>query len=301
MVSMKRLCRPIIVLNALLLLMAGYLLLVNHISQLQARSSVQLVQKAYSGQEETIVFPLNTGANPNTYFDAATKQAIPEPGWLAGWLANVRGQKHVISPDSAPVLSLAVTYGRKVVVDILLERGADVNVPDDKGSTPLHYAALHNQRDILITLLDHHADVNHANSAGQTALHIAVAQHNVVNAQILLDRGANPSLADKAGQTPLDNIGFKAEDQHREWMLHYGENKLAPAKDLKETPQTITVSYKRRLDSLRPLIVALQRSGAKMSKETQNRLAGSFDLNPRDVDQALAAPIAAAKPGKSRQ
>ncbi len=298
---MKRFSRPIIILNALLLIVAGYLLLNNYISQMKVQSSVELVQKAYEGEEETVVFSLNAGADPNTYFDAATKQMIPEPGWAEDWLASVRGQKHAIRPDSAPVISLAVTYGRQYVVDRLLARGADVNAPDDKGSTPLHYAALHNQRDILLTLLDHHADVNHANSAGQTALHIAVAQHNVVNAQLLLDRGANPDLADKAGQTPLDNIGLEAEDQHREWMLRYGENKLAPAQDLKETPQAITASYKRRLDSLRPLIVALQRSGAKMFKETQNRLAGSFDLNPRDVDKALATPDTTTKTGKSGQ
>ncbi len=301
MVSMKRLSRRILVLiNISLFILAAGLLYAQFVSRQSSMYNAQLVQWAYQGDDDYHGKSLRPGANPDTYFDADTKQAIPEESLVSSWLARISGQKHGISPNSAPVLSLAVTYGRQTLVEELLTRGANVNAPDDKGSTPLHYAALHNQRDILITLLDHHADVNHANSAGQTALHIAVAQHNVVNAQLLLDRGANSNPADKAGQTPLDSIGFEAEDQHREWMLHYGENKLAPAKDLKETPQSITASYKRRLDGLRPLIVALQRSGAKMSGETQNRLAGSFDLNPREVDQALTAPDPTANPGKTR-
>ena len=289
---MKRLSRPLLILiNILLVVLVVCLLYANFASQQRDVYNARLVQWAYQGDENRYGKSLQLGANPDAYFDADTKKAIPEVGWLAGRMARLRGRKPALSPNSAPVLSLAITYGRQALIEKLLAQGADVNAPDDKGSTPLQYAVLHNQRDILLTLLDHRADVSHANSAGDTALHIAIAQANVVNAQLLLDRGANPNAANKAGHTPLDSLGDRAEDLHREWMLAYGDSKI-PATNAqmpKDPPASVTKTYQRRLDNLRPLILALQRSGAVMSHDTQNRLAGSFDLNPREVEQALAA------------
>ena len=72
---------------------------------------------------------------------------------------------------------------------MLLSHGANVNAEDDKGYTPLFYAASNCCLEILIELLDRgHANVNHkANRNGKTALSKA---HNSETVMLLIKYGA---------------------------------------------------------------------------------------------------------------
>lgn len=62
---------------------------------------------------------------------------------------------------------------------------ADVNIADDKGNTPLFYAARNGNKEICEFLVRHKANVNESCAGGNTPLHLAFASNQVmVNFQL---------------------------------------------------------------------------------------------------------------------
>lgn len=59
----------------------------------------------------------------------------------------------------AQALMAAVLGGKSASVRELLSRGADPEVPNREGMTPLHAAAFQNQRDVIEALIEGGADV----------------------------------------------------------------------------------------------------------------------------------------------
>jgi len=70
---------------------------------------------------------------------------------------------------STPLIS-AIVFGKMDVAMILIEGGADVNIPNNDGSTPLYCAAFFCHQEIVQALLDKGADKSIRNSFGTTAL-----------------------------------------------------------------------------------------------------------------------------------
>lgn len=72
-------------------------------------------------------------------------------------------------------LALAATCGEVEALQLLLARGADVDVKDDKGNAPLHGAALLGHVECAVALMANGADVNLVGEDGKTPLDIAAA------------------------------------------------------------------------------------------------------------------------------
>ena len=103
-----------------------------------------------------------------------------------------------------PLLYAARPEGHPQTVLALLEGGAEVNVADDFGMTPLHGAAMIGDVDVARVLIDKGADVNRQTRDGYTALHIAAISGKTGFVQFLLDKGANRNLREKRNLTPAD-------------------------------------------------------------------------------------------------
>ena len=101
-------------------------------------------------------------------------------------------------------LGLATRKGLADVAQLLLERGANPNLQDEGGFTPLHGATSWGHTAIAQLLLDRGANPNLQNKYGETPLQAAAAEGHTAIARLLLERGANPNLQDEDGETPLD-------------------------------------------------------------------------------------------------
>lgn len=83
-------------------------------------------------------------------------------------------------------------------VDVMVEAGANVNVRDANGMTPLHLCS--NER-CVERLLEAGADPNARNLQGETPLVAAVQYNMAPKIQLLLEAGADPYLVDGQGRT----------------------------------------------------------------------------------------------------
>ena len=80
---------------------------------------------------------------------------------------------------------LAAKKGYKNIVEILLDRGIDINSKDNYGYTALHIATSHGRMNIVEMLLDRGNDNNSKNNNGCTALHSAAIHGNMNIVEIL--------------------------------------------------------------------------------------------------------------------
>lgn len=98
----------------------------------------------------------------------------------------------------------AARQGESEEIKLLLEEGAGVNVKNENGWTPLHWATRNGHADAVRVLLDKGAHMNAKNNCGSTPLHLASHLGRVEVAYVLLDRGADLNTKNDSGKTPLD-------------------------------------------------------------------------------------------------
>lgn len=113
--------------------------------------------------------------------------------------------------DGSTALHVAVRQAihleeRLHMVNLLLANEADVDLTDEHGLTPLHYAACPPEVEVasvIRALLQHGAVVDAADSDGLTPLHYAARNGAVEASDILMDNGADCCAVSKGGITPL--------------------------------------------------------------------------------------------------
>lgn len=89
----------------------------------------------------------------------------------------------------------------------LVEAGADVNLANDNGSTPLHTAVCcRDGGKTVATLVELGANIDAQEQRGRTALHWAVLGRYPDSTAILLEAGADTSIQDENGKTAWDII-----------------------------------------------------------------------------------------------
>lgn len=82
---------------------------------------------------------------------------------------------------------------------LLYQKGANLNLKDRDGNTPLILASISRWSEGVATLIRLKAQVNAQNRLGETALLKAVQARDTDGAKLLIDAGANPDIADNSG------------------------------------------------------------------------------------------------------
>jgi len=122
-------------------------------------------------------------------------------------------------------LHAAAHKGHFQIAEYLIKHGANVNVKDEDGYTPLHNTAHSflkgsppkrteaDRNRIAALLLEYGATVNATINHGETPLHEAALTNNIGLVQLLLENGGGPNIQQAQGMTPLHFALFAGKDR----------------------------------------------------------------------------------------
>jgi len=152
---------------------------------------------------------------------AALNNNVPKPSTIAEVARqgnHIELRKQMKKEKRAPSMrevEAALAGGSPMVMDILLQCGANVRERNGHGSTLLHQACHQGQQEIVSMLLEYECDINARNSKGQSPLHLACCSYSryrkAAIVRMLLESGADTALCDKWGHTPLWYVENKSK------------------------------------------------------------------------------------------
>ena len=127
-------------------------------------------------------------------------------------------------------LHIVARRGDETYTRFLLQKGADPNLKDGRGNTPLILAVNGGFANLIPILTAARANVNLGNSAGETPLIRAVQRRDLGMVRTLLLAGADPDQADViAGQSARDYARVDARNQVLSKMLEEAPRRTRPA------------------------------------------------------------------------
>lgn len=109
-----------------------------------------------------------------------------------------------IQLQSYSLVNFAAYYNQPLLMQFLIEKGADFNQPCDKGFTPLITAASRNHLSCVETLVEANCLLNEVTHEGFSALMFAAYNQNESIATTLVEAGADLQQTLPGGETVLD-------------------------------------------------------------------------------------------------
>ena len=113
-----------------------------------------------------------------------------------------------VDPDARDMmgysaLHIAVSNNIPSCVQPLLGLGADINIRNNEGESPVLLASKLGHEDVLTSLLKSGADTSIVDVGGGGCLHLASMSGHVSCMKLLLEHGVEADLSDQSGTTPL--------------------------------------------------------------------------------------------------
>ncbi|CAN0178531.1 unnamed protein product [Scytosiphon promiscuus] len=110
------------------------------------------------------------------------------------------------------------------IVEILLDAGADVTIPDDGGATALHWSAIFGQLCATQMLTEAGAPLEATNINGCTPLQLAGECGHAKVIRALLDAGANVNSRSALGETALYSAAYHGHVHATKELLRWNAN-----------------------------------------------------------------------------
>ncbi|MDH4239915.1 MAG: ankyrin repeat domain-containing protein [Phycisphaerae bacterium] len=168
-------------------------------------SITALMEAARAGRKNVVEVLLANGANMNVHNH-----------WGSTAMHNAvrNGHKDIVEifiawdfdmrATGAELVFTAAGAGKRAVLQLLHENGAEIDTKAKNEYTPLHIAVFMGHTDVVEWLIDKGADINTSIEYGTTPLHSAVERGRYTMVELLVSKGAACNATNKGGLTPLD-------------------------------------------------------------------------------------------------
>jgi len=134
------------------------------------------------------------------------------------------GAKHSVNDEEdGTALHLACQFGHGEIAALLTDAGAEVSIADQRGWTPLHWAAHNGKLACALAVLENSTsqpDVDALDHQGQSSLHIACLRGHASVAALLIENGASANRATSNGTMPLHRAAMGGHPRIIEALLH---------------------------------------------------------------------------------
>ncbi|MHA1147921.1 MAG: ankyrin repeat domain-containing protein [Promethearchaeota archaeon] len=127
---------------------------------------------------------------------------------------------------SENLLMTAARHDYHAIAKYILEKGANIEVRDYKGNTPLFFAAWEGKLEMVKFLVSKGADINATNDLNWNALMQACLQGHYSVAEFLIEKGSELNLIDEEkGATALILAAFACSEKIVKLLLEKGADK----------------------------------------------------------------------------
>ena len=206
-------------------------------------------------------------------------------------LLDAGANPNVKDRDGMTPLMIACNAGQKEIAEALLAKGAEVNAKDNYDRTPLHSAINAARHEMVVLLVNAGADVNATDKQGQMPLAMAQLRSQTDTAQFLKENGAEvPVLDDRYGAYG-DEMGYSQMASQQAAVSTYRE----PAPEIEIDPNAI----RKQMEEFEGLADALKAVDAKSAMEVRGwvqRRADNRTSLLRSVEKQFELEIAFLKP-----
>jgi ankyrin repeat protein len=202
-----------------------------NVNVLDYESATPLLFAVVRDKTEAAIHLIENGANVNICADRAQGwsplHAAAQCGNLEimNCLIKAGANVNVLESNGATPLYYAVGEDKTEAVIHLIENGADVNLCAGgfKGRSPLHAAALYGNLEIMDCLIKARAIVNVLDSDGATPLYYAVAKGKTEAVIHLIENGANVNRF-KGGRPPIIVAALNRNLEITKFLIEAGAN-----------------------------------------------------------------------------
>ena len=121
---------------------------------------------------------------------------------------NKTGQAAEKEAGTVPSMDIftAALFGNLDAINDHIKAGADLNMKDEYGSTPLIIAITFGKTDVATALINAGCDLDMQSNDGSTPLHTAAFLCRTEIVKALLEKGADKTIKNNYGSTPYESV-----------------------------------------------------------------------------------------------